>query len=224
MKYLFITLIFFTASEHTYAQLKKYPTLNIGVAKRPELFELANYQVRGFKNRGFVFKGFSIMNNPCFALDLNQELNNKKWSLQLSNYFSYNYLYSPIDSNNNTIKDVSSFKYDCFIDIVYKIKLKNYNNIAFFIAAGIGRLNMSKKFSYNYPTGKFDNNGKQIFERRSNNLSLTAPRLYLGIARKKIGFFISAMGTPDEDLNPYPSLWVEYKILYNIFLKNKASK
>jgi hypothetical protein len=224
MKYLFLTICIFSNYCISHAQLKKYPTLNIGIAKRPELFELSNYDVRSYRNKGYYFNGFRNLNSPCIVIELNQQLNNKKWALQFSNYFSYNYLYTTIDSNNIEIENINSFKHDYFFDVSYKINLNQLKNYYLLISAGYGRMNIGKKFNYNYPTGNFDANGRQIFRQQTTNLSFTAPRLSVGFMRKKLGLFVTAHGTPDNDLEGNPSLWVEYKILYNIFLKNKASK
>ena len=161
------------------------------------------------------------MNKPELVLEINQRLNHERWLLQLSNYFSYNYLATLYDSLNINSKTISAFKYDIFFDALYEIRLKKFKRSFIYIGAGVGRMNISKKFDYNYPTGVRDNNSNQIFEKRSTSLSFFAPRLSVGFSFKNISSFLVAHGTPDNDFKSNPSLWLEYKVLYSFKLKNK---
>ena len=220
-----ITLLFFVSlSFISHAQFKNAPKISLGIARRPELFELTNYYVRGGPDKGYQFKGISYLNNPSVVLELGQRLNHERWLVQFSNYFSYNYLVTPVDSLNRSKEDLKSFKYDCFIDVNYEIRFRKFKHSFIYIGAGIGIMNISKKIDYNYPTGELDNNGKKIFIPRSTNLSFLAPRISIGFAFKNISAFVTAHGTPDEDLNSNPSLWVEYKLLYSFQLKKRKSK
>jgi hypothetical protein len=218
-----ILLFLVSFSAITYAQLKNTPKINIGIARRPELFELSNYPVRGGRDKGYQ-SNIGRMSNPNLVVELNQRLNHEKWILQFSNYFSYNYLATLYDSGNRIHADISAFKFDVFVDAIYEIRFRKFKNSFIRIGAGVGRMNISKKFDYNYPTGKFDANGNRIYEKRSTSLSFWAPRRLIGFEYRKIGTFVTAHYTPDGDFNPKPSLWVEYKLVYSFQLKKRKKQ
>jgi hypothetical protein len=224
MKKLIISPFFVLILITSYSQFKNAPKINTGIACRPELFELTNYIVRGGPEKGYQFKGISFMNKPNLVLELSQKLNHERWIVKLSNYFSRNYLVTTVDSFNKPVKDLYSFKYDLFFDINYELRLRKHKYSFFYLGAGIGRMNISKKFDYNFPTGERDINGNRIFEKRATSLAFWAPRLSVGFAYKNFNVFVIAHGTPDEDLNSNPSLWVEYKLLYSFQLKKRKSK
>ncbi len=222
LKQVIIILFFSAIALLTNAQLKTLPGVNFGIAYRPELFELTNYYTRGGPNKGYHFAGLSYLNKPLLVFEINQRLNNERWSFQLSNYFSYNYLVTILDSLNRPVEDLNSFKYDVFVDVSYRAGFRKFKHSFIHISAGFGRMNMSKKFDYDFPTGERDTNGNRIFERRSTSLPFWAPRLSIGFSYRNLMAFVTAHGTPDEDLNPNPSLWVEYRVLYNIQLKKRS--
>lgn len=223
-KKIIILLFLISFSVITYAQLKNAPKINVGIARRPELFELENDFFRPRYTKGYQFYGLSYMKPTALALELSQRLNHERWLVQFSNYFSYNYLVTPVDSFNRPKKDLKSFKYDCFIDVNYEIRFRKFKHSFIYVGVGIGRMNISKKFDYNYPTGELDNNGNIVFTPRSTSLSFWAPRISVGFEFRKINAFVTAHYTPDEDLDSNPSLWVEYKLLYSFQLKKRKKK
>lgn len=113
-----ILLFFISFSGINYAQLKNAPKINVGIARRPELFELSNYPVRGGRDKGYQ-SNIGRMSNPNLVVELNQRLNNERWILQFSNYFSRNYLATRSDSGNRIHTDIYAFKFDVFVDAIY---------------------------------------------------------------------------------------------------------
>ena len=201
-------------------QFKNAPKINAGIARRPELFELTNYYVRGGAGKGYQ-SNIGRMNKPSLAFEISQRLNNERWILELSNYLSSNYLATVYDSMNYYHKDISAFKYDIFFDGLYEVRFRKFKKTFIYIGAGVGRMNISKKFDYNYPTGKFDSSGNWLYEKKSTSLSFWAPRILFGVAYKNLSAFVIAHSTPDGDFNRKLSLWVEYKLLYSFNLKKK---
>jgi hypothetical protein len=224
MTKLLTTLVFFIFfSFASYSQFTNAQKISVGIGWRPELFELSNYSTRTIPAKGYI-SNIGRMDNPNLVVELSQKLNHERWLIQLSNYFSYNFLATPIDSLNMLEKDLKSFKYDFFIDVNYEIRFRKFKHSFIYVGAGIGRMNISKKFNYNYPTGELDNNGNRVFIPRTTSLSFWAPRISVGFAFKNISSFVTAHGTPDGNFDSHPSLWVEYKILYSFQLKKKKRK
>lgn len=205
------------------AQLKNAPKISVGVAWRPELFELSNYYIRRTVDKGY-YSNIGRMSNPNLAVELSQKLNHERWLFRFSNYFSYNYLATTLDSFNLPKENLKSFKYDLFLDVNYELRFRKFKHSFIYIGAGIGRMNISRKFDHDYPTGGLDNNGNRIFIRSSTNLAFWAPRIAVGFAFKNFSAFVTAHGTPDGDFNSNPSLWIEYKLLYSFQLKKRKSK
>lgn len=224
MTKLLTTLVFFIFfSFASYSQFTNAPKISVGIGWRPELFELSNYSTRSIPAKGYM-SNIGRMDNPNLVVELSQRLNLERWLIQFSNYFSYNYLATPVDSFNMLKEDIKSFKYDCFLDVIYEIRFRKFKHFFIYVGAGYGRMNISKKFNYNYPTGELDNNGNRVFLPSSSSLSFWAPRISVGFAFKNISAFVTAHGTPDGDFNSNPSLWVEYKLLYSFQLKKRKSK
>jgi len=218
---LFATILFFYFfSIESYAQFKNTPRLNVGVSRRPELFELCDYDIRSRLSKGYQ-SNIGRMSNPNLVVELNQRLNHERWILQYSNYFSYNYLATLYDSGNHIRTNISAFKLDVFVDAIYEVRFKKFKNSFIRIGAGVGRMNISKKFDYNYPTGVYDSNSNWIYQKRSTSLSFWAPRLFAGFSYWNISAFVTAHYTPDGDFNPKPSLWIEYKLLYSFQFKKR---
>jgi hypothetical protein len=207
----------------TNAQLKNAPKINVGIARRPELFELSNYPSRGRRDKGYQ-SNIGRMSNPNLVVELNQRLNNERWMLQFSNYFSHNYLATRYDSGNRIHTDIYAFKLDVFIDAIYEVRFRKFKNSFILIGGGVGRMNISKKFDYNYPTGGYDSSYNRFYQKKSTSLSFWAPRLMAGFRYRNISAFVTAHYTPDGDFNPKPSLWVEYKLLYSFQLKKRKKK
>ncbi len=220
VKKLTISNLFVLLSFSSYSQLKNSPRINVGIASRPELFELSNYYVRRTFSKGY-YSNIGRMTNPNLVVELSQKLNHERWLVKFSNYFSYNYLATTLDSFNLPKEDLKRFKFDFFLDANYELRFRKFKHSFIYIGAGIGRMNISKKFDYNYPTDKLDNNGNIVFIPLTTSLSFWAPRISVGFAFKNISAFVTAHGTPDGDYNSNPSLWVEYKLLYSFQFKKK---
>lgn len=222
IKNLILSALFLLFSFISYAQFKNNPKISVGIAWRPELFELSNYSTRTIPAKGYM-SDIGRMDNPNLVVEFSQRLNHERWILQFSNYFSHNYLATVSDFGNRIHNDISAFKYDVFIDAKYEIRFRKFKNSFIYVGAGVGRMNVSKKFDYNYPTGERDINGNWIYQKRSTSLSFWAPRLFAGFTYRKLGGFVTAHYTPDIEFNPKPSLWIEYKATYSFSLgKNKS--
>ena len=220
LKNLNIVIAFIIFPFLSYCQFKNPPKINAGLAYRPGAIELSALSGPGFPPRGYVFKGYNYNNNPYLVAELSQKLNHQRWAVQLSNYLTYRYFVTTVDTLNNPVKDLSSFKYDCFVDVLYELRLPKNNQSFFYIGAGIGFMNIGKKFMYQVIRGN-DINGKEIYGQLNSNLAFLAPRISFGYAKKNVSAWLIAHGTPDSDLESNPTIWAECKLLYSFQLKKK---
>ena len=203
------------------AQFKNASKINIGLAYRPVAIELSNLSGPGFPPRGYIFKGYNRNNNPYLVAEINQKLNHQRWAIQFSNYLTYRYFVTTVDTLNNPVKDLNSLKYDCFLDVLYELRLPKNKQSFFYVGAGIGFMNIGKKISFQSTGYQMDANGNKVYHTFSTNLNILAPRISFGYARKNISAWLIAHGTPDNDLEGNPTIWAECKLLYSFNLKKK---
>lgn len=205
----------------SYSQFKNPPKINVGIAYRPGAIELSNFSSYYTKQHGYIFKGYNYKNNPYLVAEINQKLNRQRWSIQLSNYLTYRYFVTTVDTLNNPIKNFSSLKYDVFFDLLYELRFLKNKQSFFYLGAGIGYMNIGKKFSFqsSYQT---DVNGNKLYHTSSTNLSILAPRISIGYANKKLSAWLIAHGTPDNNLESNPTIWAECKLLYSFQIKKKT--
>ena len=196
-----IIILFFCNRIADKCAVKNTSSVNFGIAYRPELFELTNYYTGADPAKGYHFAGLSYLNKPLLVFELNQRLNNERWSFQLSNYFSYNYLVTTLDSLNRPVEDLNSFKYDVFVDVSYRAGFRKFKH-SFIHIGRIRKDEHGKKFDYDFPTGEIDTNGNRIFERRSTSFTLCPKRLSIGFSYRNLMVFVTATVHPMKTLIP----------------------
>lgn len=221
LKQIFITALICMFTFVSFAQFKNPTKINIGLAYRPVAIELSDLSGPGFRPKGYIFKGYNYNNNPYLVAELNQKLNHQRWAIQLSNYLTYRYFVTTVDTLNNPIKDLNSLKYDVFFDVLYELRFLKNQQSFFYMGAGIGFMNIGKKFSFQSTSYQTDGSGNNIYHTLNTNLNIIAPRISIGYARKNFTAWIVAHGTPDKDLEGNPTIWTECKLLYSLQLKKK---
>ena len=195
------------------------PSVEIGVAIRNAAFELIDYTNGRSPDLTYDYNGIAHFRNTSVAIAFKQYVHKNKISVQLASYFRYNHLYYGKNAqglSNSNQKEYKRLKYDLFLDGLYHFKKRRENAAAIILGLGIGKMNNGTKFKDSVLTGS-------KYELRTTSFQFFAPRLLLGIEKRKISFFVIAHGTPDTDYQPNPTIWLEFKGSYSFPLKKKST-
>jgi Helicobacter outer membrane protein len=215
-KYTALLIAYFLYST-TYSQekLKFNPSIEFGIARRAEAFELSDYYNRTSPNFTYYYDALAHFTNTNLAIAINQYVYKKKLTVQLASYFRYNHLYygknaQGISNQNQT--EYKRLKYDIFIDALYHFKKRKEKSVGIILGAGIGKMNYGTKFKDSLWTGSKN-------ELKTRAFIFTAPRLLLGFEKSNFSFFTIAHGTPDIDYRSNPTIWLEFKLAYAFKIK-----
>lgn len=156
-------------------------------------------------------------------------ISEKNWLLSASFYGRYNLLhrlegvnyFSPnptvLEPSPQKVKEKKNLKFDFFIDIEKKIKLKESKEIFFFALAGIGFTNINSKFDIAL-TDSIES--MPLSSRHYFGTFLHfSPRISLGYQHEKIKTSLDAYIVEGPDLNNLTSLWLGATISYEISIK-----
>lgn len=147
----------------------------------------------------------------------------RNWSLSLSFYTRYNLLHrleginvdKPYPGN---IRKKRSFKYDCFVDMERKFRLKK-NDRSFFILAGAGITNMNSRFDITLTD--YRDSGPFPPRRYKGTFLHFSPRLSLGYQYQKMRGSFDTYFIEGSTRNNLAALWFGGTISYELQLKKK---
>jgi hypothetical protein len=174
------------------------------------------------------WKASSIHGRYGFILEQN-------WLLSASLYGRYNLLhrvegvnyFSPyptvLEPSPQKVKERKNFKFDFFIDVEKKIKLKKSKERYFFALAGIGFTNINSRFDIilidsveSIPFASHHYNGTLLH---------FSPRISLGYQYNKLKASMDAYIIEDPTLANLTSLWIAASMSYEmVFKKRKKNK
>ncbi len=194
------------------------PTIELGISHRNASIELESSFLASRRNFGFDYNQLAITRTQSLTIDMRQNLYKERIFAQLSTYFRYNHFHYEGDF---TTKEIKSFKSDLFLDAIFSSNKKKRTSVGFLLGAGIGFMNIGTRFHYNYNTGIKDSSGNWISKRAKGTFSFLAPRLLIGIQKKRLSGFINVHYTPDDYYRPNPSIWLEFKAAYSFSLAKK---
>ncbi|NOT91441.1 hypothetical protein [Ferruginibacter sp.] len=213
-------LCWVNSAMHAQNKLIFNPSLEIGIAVRNAAFELTNYTNRRSPDFTYDYDGIAHFRNKSLAIALKQYVHKNKISVQLATYFRYNHLYYGKNAqglSNSNQKEYKRLKYDLFLDGLYHFKKRKENATGIILGLGVGEMNNGTKFKDSLWTGN-------KYELKTRSFQFFAPRLLLGLEKRKISLFVIAHGTPDIDYRPNPTIWLEFKGSYSFQLKKKSKQ
>jgi hypothetical protein len=158
----------------------------------------------------------------------------KNWLLSASFYGRYNLLhrlegvnyFSPdptvLEPSPKKVKERKNLKFDFFIDVEKKIKLKKNKEIYLFALAGIGFTNINSRFDI-ILTDSVESIPFESHHYKGTLLHF-GPRISLGYQYKKIKASLDAYMIEGADLANLTALWTGATISYEMLLKKKKKK
>jgi hypothetical protein len=166
---------------------------------------------------GKFWKTFSLYGSIGFKTTDN-------WLFSFSGYARHNLFHrleginvlEPIPKN---IKKKKNFKYDFFIDIEKKIRLKKNQEKYLIGVVGAGISNINTRFDISI-VDRYDT----IFfapKRYNGTYTKFTPRVSLGYQHKKIKYLINAYVIEDPGLIDLTSLWLGATLAYEFTLKKR---
>ncbi len=190
------------------------PQFNIGVAFRGAIHEIE-------KSRGtlhiydFVFYGSEQSRSTSLYVGISNEVFNKNWKIELSNYFRYNYFRETQATPTSQYVTEKRFKTDHYVDLYYNpiIGKKKIAKLKF--GLGYGVTNTNTGFKYKFFTDTYDPNGNPIFVDKQGTFMYSGPRVLLGIAYKKVDLTFSLLDSKNNNNEALFSLWIESRLAYN---------
>jgi len=147
----------------------------------------------------------------------------RNWSLSFSFYTRYNLLHrleginvdKPYPEN---IRKKKNFKYDAFIDLEKKIRLRKFNQ-SFFILAGAGFTNMNSR--YDITLTDYTDSWPFLPRRYKGTFLRFTPRLSLGYQHRKMRGSLDTYFIEGSTRNNLTALWFGGTISYEMQLKKK---
>lgn len=204
------------------AQVEKMPVIDLGISNRGSAIVLADKPI--VTNRfGFDWSSLKHFRVTSLAIDIKKNIFNKHCFIELSNYFRYGHFRYERDPLTGISTEIKRFKHDHLLDFLYEFGKHKQNKPVFILGAGYGPMNLGTAFSYNRYIRR-DAAGNPIFIPVKSCFCFYAPRLIVGVRRNKLQGFIIVHGTPDEEFESNPTLWIEGKASYSFHLKSKKSK
>ena len=185
--------------------------MDFGVAFR---FESWTLEDKFFTN--YVYGSYYPFQDTKTRLFLNvkQKIPGRNnFSINLSNYFTR------FNIRSNSINGPKDYrlKRDHFIDFTNSFKSKK-NRPHFVLGVGTGLMNCGTKFTYIRNTNVVDSNAKATQR-------FLAPRLIIGAQNDGLNASLIFHGTPDQQGEQYPTIWMEIRLGFTInpFSKKKKS-
>jgi hypothetical protein len=157
----------------------------------------------------------------------------KNWSVTASFYSRYNFFHR-IENINNTLtspttavsspnnpKSVYNFKYDFFLDIEKKLKLRKHKERYFLIQAGVGFTNINSRFDVTLTDSlEHRTDGPKRYH---GTLLHFGPRASLGYQHEKLKLYLKAFMIENPLLTNLTSIWLGGSLGYELPLKRKKS-
>lgn len=194
--------------------------MQIGIAKRffPLTLENKSFTTNP---RGIYFNSHRQFANYNLSLDISKKIIKQKFDLQISNYLRYGHNHYQRNYVPDGYEEVKKIKSDHFIDMVYNWKLKKskWKNFSFLIGAGVGLMNVNSGYSFQEAIGT-DSAGNPYKIPVHGNFKFSAPRIIIGAQANRFRVFLILHGTPDDNYEPYLTIWPEVKLSYS-FLQVK---
>jgi hypothetical protein len=154
------------------------------------------------------------------------------WLLSIVGYTRYNhnhYVEDPLMPSGPTVyvynentKDKERFKFDVFVDLEKKIRLKRNQDKFFTILAGLGLTNINSQVDIIYQ--KNNTGGTTIPTKYKGTYLQLGPKLSLGYQQKRIKSSLDAYFIEDPLKTDLTSLWLGATISYEMRLKKKNKK
>jgi hypothetical protein len=147
----------------------------------------------------------------------------KNWVLTGTLYSRYNLLNRTQNVNYSRppekVKRRNNFKYDFFLDIEKKLRIKKDKEKYFLASAGIGFTNINSKFDVTLiDTTAYGNYGSIRYH---GTMFHFGPRISLGYQYKKLKITLNAYIIEDPELTNLNSLWTGATISYVMILRKK---
>lgn len=147
----------------------------------------------------------------------------RNWSLSMSFYTRYNLLHrleginvdKPYPEN---IRKKKTFKYDVFIDLEKKIRLRKFDQ-SFFILAGAGFTNMNSR--YDITLTDYRDSGPFLPRRYKGTFLRFTPRLSLGYQYQKMRGSLDTYFIEGSTRNNLTALWFGGTISYELQRRKK---
>lgn len=210
----------------SFGQVDKTVSFAGGIAIRNFAIRLGD-KVSFTSPQGYSFNSLEHFRVQTLTIDASRFIWNRHWVLQLSNYLRYGHVAIIKNRQNVDIREIKRLKRDHLLDMLYKFDA-NGKKPVLVLGAGLGFMNCNTSFNYEWNTGEKDISGNWIFRNRTGGFRFLAPRVIVGIERRKINdlrrslnLYLIAHGTPDEDYNAIPTIWLELKGSYTFPLKKR---
>lgn len=223
---IFLSILLHVSFYSAFSQIDKTILFTPGVAFRNAAIRLEDKMFLRVPD-GYRFNSLEHFRTTSFSIDISRNIWSRHWYVQLSNYIRYGHVAVEQTRQNVDIKEIKRLKRDHLLDLLYKFNL-NHKKVNFVVGGGIGFMNFNSTFNYDRNTGNKDANGNWIYVRTTGGFRFFAPRIIVGIERKNLkdnhrslNAFVIAHGTPDEDYEPYPTIWLEGKVSYTFHLKSR---
>jgi hypothetical protein len=211
---LVILLLIF--SSNIFGQKIEYPKIGIGVAFRfdPWTLDESKQSTTRFFGSYYPF----MDTKTRFSLSVKEKIPGKNnLELSLENYITY--VRIGFKSNNLFLPD-KRFKRDHLLEISNTFNAKKNSKAHFFLGLGVGYMNLGTKFNYVKLGG---NNGQPniVDSNAIGSQRFFAPSLSFGVKYKSNNAQVKLYGTPDQEGEPYPTIWMEIKFSSDINLFKK---
>ena len=190
------------------------PQFNIGVAFRGGIEEIE-------KSRGtlhiydFFFSSLDQSRSTSLYVGISNEIFNKNWKIELSNYFRYNYFRETQATPTSQYVTEKRFKTDHYLDLYYNPAIGKKKMLKLKFGVGYGKTNTNTGFTYKFFTETYDPNGNPIFVDRQGTFMYSGPRVLLGAAYKKVDITFSLLDSKNRNNEALFSLWIESRFAYN---------
>lgn len=226
-----LILLFCFTTISTFSQVNKLPIISIGLSHRNAIIRLEDKFFNPSPS-GYSFNSLQHTRVTSLAVDIGRNIWNKHWYLQFANYFRYGHVVYKQNRQNVITNEIKRIKHDHVLDMLYKFNSEKPKRPVFVLGVGVGIMNMGTKFQFEYNTGEKDNLGNWIYRQRTRSFQFTQPRLLVGMERRNVknpknslNAYIIIHASPDEDFEPFASIWPELKISYSFspFKKRKIN-
>jgi hypothetical protein len=190
------------------------PKFNLGLALRGGIHEIE-------KSRGtlhiydFNFYGSEQSRSTSLYFGISNEVFNKNWKIELSNYFRYNYFRETQATPTSPYVTERRFKTDHFLDLYYNPTIGKKKNVKLKVGAGYGTTNTNTGFTYKFFTETYDANGNPIFVDKRGSFMYSGPRFLLGASYKKLDATFSLLDSKNNNNEALFSLVIESRFSYN---------
>ena len=213
MKKIKIFIICLIIAQLGYNQTFK-PQFSVGVAFRGGIHEIEKSKAT-IHIYDFSFYGSEQSRSTSLYVGISNEVFNKNWKIELSNYFRYNYFRETQATPTSPYVTEKRFKTDHFLDFYYNPTIGKKKNFKLKAGVGYGKTNTNTGFTYKSFTETYDANGNPIFVDKRGSFMYSGPRVLLGASYKKLDATFSLLDSKNNNNEALFSLLIESRFSYN---------